>query len=256
MKLLIQRLFGIAGFELRKKHGSRASLEGVLTQLQKKGFSPKGIVDVGAAFGDWTRTVHNIFPDAVYVLFEPLTEYAPTLTALSTEYPVSTISIRHTLLGSQSGEGILNVHADLVGSSMYKEVEDDSLLVTEARRLPCTTLDIALRGGPEGPLFLKIDAQGAEQAILSGATSTLARTEVIQLELSLLGSIQGAPLLHGLRAVGHRAVELRSERSEDRIPSRRHGRVPHDVEDHRPASHLRDLPPRTRKLGSRPIGFP
>jgi FkbM family methyltransferase len=46
------------------------------------------------------------------------------------------------------------------------------------------------------PLLLKLDVQGYELEVLSGAVETLRRTEVILSEVSLLEYNQGAPLMH------------------------------------------------------------
>jgi hypothetical protein len=59
-----------------------------------------------------------------------------------------------------------------------------------------TTLDKALcEYGPIYPtVFLKLDVQGAEIEILRGSRDTLAKVEVIQLEVALLPYNDGAPL--------------------------------------------------------------
>jgi FkbM family methyltransferase len=194
MKHLLQRIVGLTGYELHRKDGSRGSVEGVFRQLRSRGFAPAVVVDAGAAFGDWTRMACRIFPEAAYYLFEPLEEYASALELLPREFPDASFTVKHELLASAPGEQTMRVHRDLVGSSVYEETEDDSLLVSETRSVPASTVDEALAGAPGGGAFLKVDAQGAELEVLKGATATLARTEVIQLEVSLLGSIQGAPL--------------------------------------------------------------
>lgn len=44
-------------------------------------------------------------------------------------------------------------------------------------------------------LFLKIDVQGAELQVLRGGAATLARSELVQLEVALLHYNEGAPLM-------------------------------------------------------------
>jgi hypothetical protein len=36
------------------------------------GFDPKVIFDIGASNGEWSRIISEVFPNAVYHLFEPL----------------------------------------------------------------------------------------------------------------------------------------------------------------------------------------
>src|SRR5688572_17530414 len=42
--------------------------------LRQHGFAPRRIIDVGAIRGNWTRTALQHFPDAEFILIEPLAE--------------------------------------------------------------------------------------------------------------------------------------------------------------------------------------
>jgi FkbM family methyltransferase len=94
------------------------------------------------------------------------------------------------LLGAESKESVDFFMCDL-GSSVYVE---NTSFPTERVAMPMLTLDTVLRGHDMvGSTFLKLDVQGAELDVLSGATETLARTEAVLLEASLVEYNQGAP---------------------------------------------------------------
>src|SRR3989442_379009 len=74
MKRILQTALGRLGYRLvRVNDGPRPSegLSPFFTSLQKLGFVPKHIMDVGANRGLWTREAIRFFPDARYTLVEP-----------------------------------------------------------------------------------------------------------------------------------------------------------------------------------------
>jgi FkbM family methyltransferase len=192
MKQIIQKLFNGVGIEIRKKGSlQRSSLYGALLQLRRMGFTPKSIIDIGAAFGDWTHTALSIFPNASYILVEPLEEYDKSLETLASSIP--SISIIKGIVGSENGERIMNVHKDLFGSSIFDEVEDDTDLIEEKRAVHSYTLN-SICEKSSWPLIIKIDAQGAELEILRGNEESMKLAEVIILETSFFHSVKQAPL--------------------------------------------------------------
>ena len=91
------------------------------------------------------------------------------------------------------GNIIINVHPDLVGSSIYKEAEDSDVNGIE-RRIPAITLDnICVERNAEKPYLIKIDTQGSELEVLKGAQTVLQNTELVILEVSFFDFFQGGP---------------------------------------------------------------
>ncbi|MDQ2974662.1 MAG: FkbM family methyltransferase [Acidobacteriota bacterium] len=87
----------------------------------------------------------------------------------------------------------INVHKDLVGSSLYKEAEASSVDGTE-RRVTAVALDsICHDEQTQGPYLIKIDVQGAELDVLRGASEILLQTEFIMMEVSLFEFFKGGP---------------------------------------------------------------
>ena len=141
------------------------------------------IIDAGAAYGRWSRVCHPSFPEARYVLIEPLREFEPFLEAVAAQLDQAVVV--HAALADAPGRRPLNVHADLVGSSLLEE-EDRSVRATP-REVDVTVIDaIVQEYALKGPFVIKIDVQGAELDVLRGAAATLAHSSAIIVEASTL----------------------------------------------------------------------
>lgn len=155
------------------------------------GFRPAGIVDVGAFRGDWTRMANRVFGTTPTLMVEAQPAMHSALASVHDDLPNAILA--SAALGARSGEEV-SFYVMGSGSSMLPESSDAA---REEIKLVTHTLDeVAGRYLPElSPLFLKIDVQGAELHVLRGGRATLARAEVVQLEIALLQYNQGAPLL-------------------------------------------------------------
>lgn len=192
LKVFVKKFFYIFGLELQKAP-RRGTLVGALQQIKRLGFAPAMVIDVGGAIGNFTLRCHSIFPDSRYLLVEPLEENRKCLdkvtkTIANAEYVLAVAT-------TEPGEVTLNVHSDLVGSSLYfeKEVNLDGV----PRNVPAVTLDDLCNGrGVSGPYLIKADVQGAELDVLSGARETLDKTEYVILEVSLFQFVKCGPQLY------------------------------------------------------------
>jgi ribosomal protein RSM22 (predicted rRNA methylase) len=126
--------FGYRG----RRRASRGSLAGVLQNAKNLGLAPKTIIDVGAAYGQFALRCRSVFPDAKYVLVEPLEEYAPFLEEVVATIP--TAEYVRAAAASQQGQLTINVHRDLVGSSLYLEQEDSSVTASQEPFLPSPSM--------------------------------------------------------------------------------------------------------------------
>jgi len=123
---------------------------------------------------------------------EPLSEFAPFLT-----HEAITDPERFTYVAAAAarvdGPLTLNVHKDLVGTSILPEMEGASVDGTP-RMVTGITLDHLIdQHNAAGPYLVKVDAQGAELEILMGARRVLAESEFIVLETSLFQFLRGGP---------------------------------------------------------------
>jgi len=194
-KNFLKRLLLSFGLELHTVGTQqRRSLQGVLENLKKCGLQPATVIDVGAAFGSWSRTCTTVFPQARFLLIEPLVEYEPML-----QKTVASIEKAGYLMcgvGCAEKKQTLYVHPDLVGSSLKQEYEPHTQSNSIPRTIDCTTIDVLVaRQQCETPILLKLDIQGAELDALAGANMTLSQTAALILEVSLIDCLKDAPVL-------------------------------------------------------------
>src|SRR5580658_5002833 len=76
---LVQRTLALGGLEMRRINRSvptaRGSLLGALEHVRRLGFRPHTVIDAGVA--DGTPELYKTFPEAHYILIEPLAEFVP-----------------------------------------------------------------------------------------------------------------------------------------------------------------------------------
>lgn len=202
LKGFVKRLFGVLGLEVRRKQVDekcltpRLSLVGALQHASSLGLSPTTVLDVGAAYGRFTLKCNDIFPASSYLLIEPLQEYKRYLEEVIETMPKAECIL--AAASARSGEITINVHPDLVGSSMYLEHEDSNVNGVP-RVVPAETLDnICKRRSAYGPYLIKMDVQGAELDVLLGAKEVLNETEYLILEVSLFEFFEGGPQLYDI----------------------------------------------------------
>lgn len=189
MKRLINKLIRAGGYELVPLT-RRDTLLGSLLNLKRLGIRPATVIDVGAAYGDFTRICRSVFSEASYVLIEPLEEYRPSLEAFAHSNP--RVQLVQAAAGAREGEASIYVHPDLVGSSLFRESEGSDVDGVP-RTVRTATIDAIVSAGElVGPFFLKADVQGAERDVISGAVRTLGVADLVLLEVSLLGFFDGA----------------------------------------------------------------
>jgi FkbM family methyltransferase len=159
-------------------------------RLKHEGFNPDFVVDVGASTGVWSETVSRIFPDARFLLFEPLYSlYVQRLAYMRKFAPPG--EVFEVALGEAAGKVKFRVSSDLYGSTVL-DPEDDGRGYQEIS-VPVTTLDeIQAEWKVQGRGVLKLDVQGAEHLVLAGAKSFLPQVDVLIVELSLFSLMSGA----------------------------------------------------------------
>ena len=164
----------------------RPSLRGALRQLRAVGLQPSVVLDVGAAEG--TPDLQAIFSDVPQILFEPLREYHPMLTALKARHP--RIDSVMAAVGSEAGSLTINVYPELDSTSLYSEPG----VQTIPREIPVVTLDdICRERGLTGPFLIKADVEGAELDVMRGAAAILPETACVILETTLFRFRDNAP---------------------------------------------------------------
>jgi FkbM family methyltransferase len=202
------RMLAPFGCELsaRKREEPQFTMDAMLARAAARGVKPGTIVDIGAAAGRWTRKCLRHFPDARYLLIEPLEERRGALEKLRGEFPK--VEFATAAAGESPGEAVLNVSEDLDGSGIYDRPGADN-----ARKVPVVSLDseLSARALP-GPYFLKFDTHGFELPILRGAAATLRQTAMVVLEVYNFqltsGSLRFHEMCAHMEALGFRCADM------------------------------------------------
>ena len=154
-------------------------------RLAASGYAPASIIDIGAHDGNWTRLARRIFPDASILMIEPLSSKAESLSALAKS--LKRTRFVDALLGAEAGRTVTFYEAG-TGSSVHREQSNVEFKETS---LQTSRLDDVAEQ-LDGPIFLKLDVQGAELEVLDGGSKTLNRSDLVQLEVALLPYNDGA----------------------------------------------------------------
>jgi FkbM family methyltransferase len=182
-----------ASTEADKFRAGTPTLSGFLENLRDNGFSPSAIVDIGANAGEWSRTASSIFPSAQILMFDGDPENEPNLH--NTVREIGSRSRYYLrLLGPERKDTVTFYRPETgtTGSSVLPELTSFG---KDAITLAMDTLDnLTAEASLRSPLLIKLDVQGFELEVLKGATQSLALSEVVITEASLLPYNEGAPL--------------------------------------------------------------
>lgn len=160
-----------------------------LRNAAANGLAPGAIVDVGACRGKWSRSAREIFPRARVLMIEANPECAAYLAEAVQAMPGS--ACERVLLGPRE-ETEVPFYQMHEGSSVLPELSDAPRRCVS---LEMRTLDRVVEAHAlPGPLLLKLDVQGFELEVLKGGEATLARSEAVFMEVSLLPYNRDAPL--------------------------------------------------------------
>ncbi len=165
------------------------SLSESLRTLQRTGFSPSFVVDIGAYRGEWTRTAFSVFPNARFLMVEANPEQESYLAKTVADLG-ERVSFVRQLLGPETKPDVLFYQVQ-TGSSVLEEL---TTFEKQQIRIPMAVLDDLMSAQQYTlPLLLKLDVQGFELEVLKGARETLRQAEVVLLETTLLPYNKGAP---------------------------------------------------------------
>jgi FkbM family methyltransferase len=149
------------------------------------------VFDIGANTGQFGRELIDAGYDGQIISVEPLVEAHATLQEAARPFPAWVVH-PPVAVGASEGETVFHVAENSVSSSAF-EVLGASVDAAPASRqvekrvVPLTTVDrlAAQYGVQSGKALLKVDTQGYEGPVLDGAQRSLARFELVLLELSV-----------------------------------------------------------------------
>jgi FkbM family methyltransferase len=151
-----------------------AEFTGFLTQRE---MTPATVIDVGVCYG--TPELQDGFPGAYHIRFEPLAELEPRMQALTARYGGE---YHMCALGDRPGTLPLDVPPGALQSATLARPKTGKNL----RQVPVQTLDTVLGARDLArPLLLKTDCQGYDLNVMKGGLHTLARTDVVVMEVNM-----------------------------------------------------------------------
>jgi FkbM family methyltransferase len=176
--------------------------------------NPSLIVDGGANQGQWALGVINRFPTFKIVSFEPTKSAFEILRKLSGGH--KNWKVINSALGNYDGAIAMNVSSNDGQSSSilnpashlhhYPQVTFSKIENVKITRLDSMNFDSA------GPIYLKLDVQGAEKIALQGAEGLLQKIAAIEIEISLdhaySEQMDFAECVESLKAYGFSAYSL------------------------------------------------
>jgi FkbM family methyltransferase len=151
----------------------QATLPGVITRAQKRGFQPRSIISIGAGKGDDAPWFRRRWPEVRQLLIDVDSQFEPGYRTLAEADP--SISFDICYAGAEDGTAkVEKGAADAAGAFLSATGKD----------VPTRRLDtlVNLHNMP-APYFLRFDTNGAEQSILEGASAVLKRTGLIMMEV-------------------------------------------------------------------------
>lgn len=155
------------------------------------------VLDVGANEGQYALELRKLGYTGRIVSFEPIAEVGRRLRAnLAGD---AGWDCRGMALGAEDGTARIQVGAESATSSLLEPSEYLMERAAHARSVRSEDVRVARLDGVFEPgwrerrIWLKLDTQGFEMQVLRGATETLPKVQILQLELSLRPLYVGEP---------------------------------------------------------------
>jgi len=208
VKNLVQTLLRPFGLRLSRLNSAPKPDfgSGVLFEtLQKFGFSPRNVVDIGANHGNWTRNCLQYFPDARYTLVEPQDHLK--------------IHVQDLLAAGNKIQWVNAGVSDQSGTLPFflSHRDDSSTFLTNgadpSKTVPMrvTSLDDLLAEQKLSiPELVKIDAEGLDLKVIQGAKTLLGKTDVFLLEAAVLCPFENtvAATVKFMAEAGYRLIDI------------------------------------------------
>jgi FkbM family methyltransferase len=158
------------------------------------------LIDVGANAGQFATLCRSHGYKGQILSFEPSSAAHRELTKAAAADQLWTVADRMAL-GANAGEVEINIAANSLSSSILPMLDTHLCAAPQSQyiqreKVPLHRLDDVLPEDTDfSTVFLKLDVQGFEPQVLSGAAHTLSRTAAVQLEMSLVPLYEGELLL-------------------------------------------------------------
>ncbi len=146
--------------------------------IKTQGYYPATVIDVGAANG--TPPLFESFPDAYFILIEPLEEFHQALIKHLKKYNGE---LHKCAVMSKKGRKTIFRTNDLYGSSMIHSLQEEDC--DRLTSVDVKVLDHIIDSNElKKPVILKTDCQGGDFEVIKGASKTLDVCDIVIMEIS------------------------------------------------------------------------
>lgn len=175
--IVVKRVFFAAGLRVERAKTPAFGWDAFFHRLKARGFHPKTVIDVGVAWG--TPDLYSAFPDAHFILVEPLREFENAIQALCKKLNATVV---RAAAGASPGKLTMYIEKTPSASSMFPENVDEKV---NSYEVDVVRLDSVI-GPMQRPVLLKLDVQGMELDVIRGCEGILDNIDMIILEATLL----------------------------------------------------------------------
>ncbi|MBJ7900792.1 MAG: FkbM family methyltransferase [Cyanobacteria bacterium RI_101] len=156
----------------------------VMRRLKVNQYQPDFVIDVGASHGIWSHTACQLFPEAQFILIDPLINRYEQSARNFYIRNIPNVKLLEIAVSNESGQLSFQVSPDLYGSSLLKPADFREY---ETVTVPVKTLDqVWSEERLQGRGVLKLDVQCAEHIVLEGAGELLNHIDLVAAELSFI----------------------------------------------------------------------
>lgn len=153
------------------------------------------LLDVGANVGQFSVVVRQIYPNADIIAFEPQAEAAERFSRVVG----GSVKLHCCGVGAKREKLSFHVTERTDSSSLYEPLDGPGHAygIQESKTLTIDVLpmpDVVTLAECKGPIFMKVDVQGAELSVFEGCGNSLRMIDAIYVELSFVPLYKDQPL--------------------------------------------------------------
>ncbi len=212
MKRLLNSGLAKLGYRLVRtegRPGGADSLSIFFTLLKTLNFNPRHIIDVGANRGNWTRVALRFFPNAQYTLLEPqdfLKGYLADILASNPNVHWIAMGVSDVLgkrkftLRERDDSSTFDYTEEQARQGGFRQVEIET-----------TTLNEVVKSSGVSADMVKIDTEGLDLRVLTGASELFGVTEVFLVEVAIRDTNKENTLertVNFMKEKGYRLVDI------------------------------------------------
>jgi FkbM family methyltransferase len=174
----------------------------IVSRLRKQGIAIGTLIDVGANIGQFAVSCAKLYPGVEIFSYEPHPAVFSRLARLADSLPGFTAY--NCALGDCPGVAELTINTHSHSSSLLRLNDRHKQAFPDAReaatvQVKVNTLDDEFRGRRlKGPVLLKLDVQGYEARVLTGARELLSQVDWLILEASFRPLYEGEVVFNDL----------------------------------------------------------